>query len=84
MIAFVVVGRILLWALQTTPLLDEVRKFRKLQELLNCDFCLGFWVYSILAIWFDPQVVPKKLPWGVRCAVTGLVVSFITHLARIG
>lgn len=28
--------------------------------------------------------MPEKLPKGVQCAATGLVVSFATHLARIG
>lgn len=84
MIAYIVVGRILIWALQNTPLLDGARKYPKIQELLNCDFCLGVWVFSILAWWFRPSVMPEKLPKGVQCAATGLVVSFATHLARIG
>jgi hypothetical protein len=84
LIAYVVVGRILIWALQNTPLLDGARKHQKVQQLLECDFCLGCWVYAILALWFRPQVVSNKLPRGVFCATTGLVVSFATHLARIG
>jgi hypothetical protein len=84
LIDYIVVGRILIWALQNTPLLDGARRHPKVQELLNCDFCLGVWVFSILAIWFKPGIIPKKLPWSVQCAATGLVVSFATHLARIG
>jgi hypothetical protein len=83
-IAFVVVGRILIWALQTTPLLDRVRRVPKLQELLDCDFCLGFWVFSILALLYRPRVLSNEAPTGVQCVLTGLVTSFATHVARIG
>ena len=86
MVAYLVVGRILIWAMQQTPLLDGLRKYTKLQELLDCDFCLGCWVYALLALLFQPRLLTDnevRYPLA-RAATTGLLTSFVFHLVRLG
>lgn len=82
-IVYTLIGRILIWALSTTPLFDDVRGGHpKIQELLNCDFCLGFWVYSFLAVVFDLHLDEKRQ---VRMyPLIGLLTSFVMHLFTIG
>lgn len=84
LIAYLVAGRVLVWALGWTPLLDPLRKYKKVQELLECDFCLGFWVYSLLAFFFKPRIVKEVKTPVVREFITGLLVSFAVHVFRVG
>jgi len=64
-------------------LFDDARgDHPKFQELLNCDFCLGFWVYSFLAMAFDLRLTERRQ---VRMyPLIGLLTSFIMHLVSIG
>ena len=80
-----ILGRLTLWTIQTSVLLNPLfSKSAKLRELRACDFCLGFWVYMGLAFVFrlnllDPIYVPV-----LSEALTGLAISFLAHLARLG
>ena len=84
-IAFGVLGRLVVWTLQVNGLIAPIFNLHpKLQEMRQCDFCLGFWVFSLLAWAFtrnllDPIYVPI-----LSESLTGLVASFVAHLARIG
>lgn len=84
-ISFGVLGRLLLWTIQTSSLLTPLfSKNATLLKLRTCDFCLGFWVFTGLAFvipvnLIDPIYVPV-----LSEALTGLAVSFLAHLVRIG
>jgi len=84
-IAFGVLGRLLIWTLQTNGLLSPLFSLSaKLRELRACDFCLGFWVFGPLAYLFGLNLLyPIYVPV-LSEILTGLVASFISHLARLG
>ena len=78
-------GRLTIYALQvnglTRPAFD---RYAKLKELVDCDFCLGFWVYSLLAWALGINLLaPVYIPV-LSEAMTGLVASFGVHLVRLG
>jgi hypothetical protein len=80
-----VLGRLIIWAAQTSGPTKRLWNLRPiLTELGECDFCLGFWVYLGLAAVmrvniFDPYYFPVFSE-----VVTALTASFGVHLARIG
>jgi len=84
-IVMVVLGRLLVWMIQTS---GPTRKFLGwhplLIELRACDFCIGCWVFPILAWVFGVNLLdPIYHP--VFCEiVTGFIFSFAVHLGSIG
>lgn len=84
-IALVALGRLAIWTLQVNGLTEPIFSAHpKLKELRDCDFCLGFWVFSILAWLFGANLLyPLSIPV-VSEASTGLLLSFGVHLARLG
>lgn len=84
-IAVVVLGRLLIWTLQTNSLTKSLFSFSpKLEELRDCSFCLGFWIFTLLAWGLDVNLLqPVYIPV-VSEVLTGLLVSFGVHLAELG
>jgi hypothetical protein len=85
LLALVVVGRLVVWLLQTSGPTTRLWKLRPfLEELGSCDLCLGCWVFPIGA-WalgvnlLDPVYIPV-----VSQVLTGWLVAFGVHLAAIG
>ena len=85
LLALVVVGRLVVWLFQTSgPTTRLWRLHPFLTELGECDLCLGCWLFP-LGAWalgvnlLDPVYVP-----GVSEIVSGWLVAFGVHLARIG
>lgn len=87
LIVFAVVGKLLVWTIQTS---GPTRRIWKQSELLaefgECDFCVGCWVYSILAWLFGVNVLsPLTVFYPVLTAImNGILVSFAVHLASVG
>jgi len=85
LIAYAVVGRLLIWLWQTSGPTTRIWKLHPfLTEQAECDFCTGCWVYFALAFlfgqnWLAPIYVPVLSEF-----VTGVVASFIAHLASAG
>ncbi len=85
LIAFAVVGRLLIWLWMTSGPTTRIWKHSAfLTEMAECDFCTGCWVYAALAFlfhqnWIDPVYVPI-----VSELVTGILASFVAHLASLG
>jgi len=79
------IGRLLVWTLQTSGPTRRIWKLSPfLEELGACDFCVGFWVYSLMAWLFAVNILePIQIPVLSEC-VTGLAISFVSHLASIG
>lgn len=76
-------GRLVIWLLQTNGLMRPVWKWRPvLTELGECDLCLGFWVYLILAI-FAPLSF-GLWPWPIEAVILAGISSFVMHLLRLG
>ena len=84
-IALVITGRLIIWVLQTsgpTKLIFE--KHPLLQELKGCDFCLGCWVFMGLSWALKANILePIYVPFLCEF-VTGVMISFATHLGRLG
>ena len=80
-----VIGKILLYAIQIFPLIIKIKQLNSfLDRLLSCDFCLGFWVYFILdlffKVWFEGLTfVPILSPF-----LMGGFIAFIVHLLSLG
>ena len=84
-VVMAVLGRLLVWTLQTS---GPTRRLWKLNELLtefgDCDFCMGCWVYSLMAWGFGINLIdPLYIPAFSEIA-TGIAFSFIAHLAALG
>ena len=78
-------GRLLVWVVQTS---GPTRRFWSLHpflaELGECDFCVGCWVFSLLAWPLGVNLLaPVYIP-GLSEIVTGIAFSFISHLAAAG
>ena len=84
-LAWLGLGRLTIWAIQINGLTRPIiSRYAKLQELVDCDFCLGFWVFSLLAWALGINLLtPVYIPVFSEAA-TGLIASFFVHMARIG
>ena len=85
LIIAIVLGRLFIWVIQTNGLTRRIWKRHPiLTELGECDFCLGVWVFTLLA-WkmgvnfLEPDYYPLLSEF-----FTGIALSFGVHLARIG
>lgn len=85
LLALVVVGRLVVWLAQTSGPTKRLWSLHPLlTDLGECDLCLGCWVFPMLA-WalgvnlLEPVYVPV-----VSELLTGWLVSFGVHLARLG
>jgi len=81
---YLTAGRLLVWLLQinglTKPIWDS---HPKLQELGECDLCLGFWVYLFLAL-FVKGATLGLWSWPIDRLVLAAVSAMGAHLLRIG
>jgi hypothetical protein len=84
---YLAAGKLLTWLLQINGLMRPVwGSHPLLRELRECDLCLGFWVYLLLAV-FLPRTRLSNLigfPVWVWVIVLAALSSFIAHLLRIG
>jgi len=64
-------------------LLNRFVKQGYFRELLECDLCLGFWVYALLSYLFDVNLA-EFLPVVISQALTGMIMSFIMYLVVAG
>lgn len=77
------VGRILMIFIRKFPPL--VWFAEKIHFPVDCDLCLGFWVYFGLALMFGLDVFyPAQYIPILSEAITGAVMSLLVNLIRIG
>ena len=89
-VIYALVGRIIVFLLQKFPKhkLPFIgrRLFREgelLDELFDCDLCLGFWVYFGLAFFVDVNIANVDVPV-VSEFIAGAVTTFIVHIFSVG
>ena len=91
LVAFALIGKLTIFLLQKfpisrLPLIGRLFEEGKLLgDLLSCDLCLGFWVYSGLAFIIDVNVVGELFYIPILSEFfTGAIVSFLMHLISAG
>ena len=76
------VGKLLIWTIQQFPYRPQ-KGF--LGKLVDCDFCLGVWVYTVLNFVFNVNLMYEFFDIiGLNEIITGIIISFIMHLISIG
>lgn len=78
-LVLVVVGKLLIYLIQTATSNIKLK-------LLNCDLCLGVWVYAGLSGLFQIRLL-EDVYWYVPVVsemVTGALISYTVHLLSIG
>ena len=89
LVIYLLIGKLLIYTLQKYPFPDIFpRLFREggfLKKLLDCDFCLGFWVYFLMAFVFGMNFFSEYFYIAIISeGLTGISASFIMHLLSIG
>ena len=80
-----VLGRLVIWALQTSGLLSPIwERHWILTELRECDYCLGVWIFAGLAAILRVNLLEPDYFPVVSETITGIAASFAVHLARVG
>lgn len=83
--AFLLIGRLLIFYVQKAPYLNFLKKWAFWKELLECDLCLGWWVYFGLSIgmrevWLnDIFLIPVFSEF-----ITASIASFVMWLIADG
>lgn len=84
---YLAAGRLLIWLLQINGLTRPAWDFHwALKELRECDLCLGFWVYLMLAAFLPHAHFSSYVGWPTWLGVIVLAAlsTFLAHLLRIG
>ncbi len=78
-------GRLVIYTIQVNHLTQSLFSLHaKLIELRDCDFCLGFWVFGLLAWALGINLIaPVYIPV-LSEALSGLLASFAVHVFRLG
>ncbi len=87
LIAFLVVGELLIWLGQNMALPKKIwSRSSFLTELFKCDICLGFWVYLALCPLFRVTIIPSStLPEIIMAyLITAAVSAFAAHIFMVG
>jgi hypothetical protein len=77
-----VVGKTLIYTAQKFPPFKKI-KSPFWQELFNCDFCLGVWVFTILSTLLRQTLFTWYCPLVSELA-TGTILSLVVHIFSIG
>jgi hypothetical protein len=82
-LAFLAVGRLFIWIVQIFPLTRQPKR-EFFAELVQCNFCLGCWIYFGLSFAFLPIVdfIPS-IPI-LSNVLIGIVTSFAAYLLYEG
>ena len=86
-LAFIVVGRLLIYLWMQFPLPQFLNSMRTVNYLHNCDLCSGVWLYSILAGFLQMDLLEPLEFWYVPLlseVLVGGVISFLVHIFVIG
>src|SRR5688572_11157035 len=80
---YLAAGRLITWMLQVNGLMRPFWNWKPLlRELGDCDLCLGFWIYLVLAIPLPPAF--GIFPLVYEIAILAALTSLTAHLLRIG
>jgi hypothetical protein len=81
---YAVIGKLFIYTLQKFPLIRNIKN-QFFRDLFDCDFCLGVWIFSILAGLFQFVLFKHLFYFPVVSEIaTGVFTSFLVHLISIG
>ncbi len=83
LIAYAITGKLLMFFLRKFPLTNRIAKKLHLITLIECNLCLGFWIYLILLFWFRVNIFDIYYPVLSEIA-TAVFTSFVMWLLVIG
>ncbi|MCK5342333.1 MAG: hypothetical protein KAR20_02955 [Candidatus Heimdallarchaeota archaeon] len=83
LIAYAITGKLLMYFLRKFPTTNIIAKKLHLTTLIECNLCLGFWVYLILVLFFKVNIFSIYYP-GVSEIATAALMSFVMWLLTIG
>lgn len=79
---FAFTGRLFIFfARKFPPLRDTMGKREFSKELFECDLCIGFWTYLVLAPFFKIKIRDNKI---INNTVLAMLTSFIVFLISEG
>ena len=80
---FLIIGGVLMFFVRKFP--PAVRLAEKIHFPIDCDLCLGFWVYLLLAFGFGVSVLyPSPYTPLLDEVVTATTMSLVAHLIKVG
>ncbi len=84
-IAFAVSGKLVVFLIQKFPLFTWIgKKWKTFGQLVECDLCLGVWVYVIINL-LEFRLTFYSADSNLFGEVlTGFAMSFLMHLLSIG
>jgi hypothetical protein len=84
LILLILTGKVCIYTIQKFPLVQKI-KIDFLNQLFNCNFCLGVWVYFFIASVFHVALFRSVFYCPVISELaTGAMVSLVVHLFSIG
>ncbi len=85
LLTLVAVGRLVVWLLQTSGPTKRIWRLHPLlEELADCDLCMGCWVFPLGAWLLSVNLLDPVYVAVVSEILTGWLVAFGVHLARLG
>ena len=83
-VIYAVIGKLFIYTLQKFPLVRDIKN-KFVHELIECDYCLGVWVFSILSYLFHLVLFREYIYFPIISELaTGVITSFLVHLINIG
>jgi archaellum biogenesis protein FlaJ (TadC family) len=87
--AYAAIGKLLIWTIQTAGPFRPVWRFlesksSEFEELHNCGWCIGCYVYPILACLLRVDILDNLTYSVIGYILTGIVTSFIVQCVSFG
>lgn len=82
-----VAGKLAIFFFQSFPLPSKLEEHWFIGKLHKCGLCSGFYIFSILAYFLKMDILTSLGFWYTPVlseVVTGMSISFITHLVTLG
>lgn len=77
-------GRLVIWLIQINGLLEPLKNLHpKIKELIECDLCLGFWVYLLLNVLMPVELFTTNF-WVGNITLNAMLSTSMMHLIRLG
>ena len=86
-IVYLAAGKLAIFFFQSFPLPEKLEAHWFIGKLHRCDMCSGFYIFSILALLMQIDLLSDLGFWYIPVAseiITGMSASFFVHLLSLG